>query len=167
MKSINFNTGIKRYAVNGDENNVIAININDLNLMKRIQDAQNVFDPILSRLDKEPNTPELLAEVDREIKEKFDYIFGTDISAHVFGDVNCLSPIEDGSLLFMSFFEAFAPVVLEDMNANRANYAANKDERFEKYMPTKAEKPKDEKIVSFDVSNLTPEQLAYLESLKK
>ena len=48
------------------------------------------------------------------------------------------------------------------MNANRANYSAKKDERFEKYMPAKTETK-----ASFDVSTLTPEQLAYIESLKK
>lgn len=166
MKSINFSTGIKQYAVNGDSNNVISININDLNLLKRIQDAQNIFDPILSKLDTEQNTPELIASVDKEIKDTFDYIFGTDISEHVFGGVNCLSPLEDGNLLFMSFFEAFAPVILEDINKNKAHYEENKSAKFEKYMPQKTEKPV-ETAPAIELSSLTPEQLAFLESLKK
>lgn len=164
MKSINFNTGIKRYAVNGDENNVVAINVSDLNMLKRIKDAETVFDPILARLDTEENTPELMFEIDKEIKEKLDYIFGTDISSHVFGGANCLSPLEDGGLLFMSFFEAFAPMVIEDINKSRENFAANKTERFEKYLPG-AEKPKPAKKANLKDLQLTDAQLAYLESL--
>lgn len=160
MKSINFNTGIKKYAVNGDENNVISININDINLLKRIKESEDIFTPILERLDNEPKTPELLAEVDAQIKEKFNYIFGTNISERVFGDVNCLSPLDDGSFLFMSFFEAFAPIVLEDINASKENFAANKESRLKKYMP----EPEKNSVV--DLASLTPEQRAYLESLK-
>ena len=163
MQSINFNTGIKKYAVNGDESNVISININDLNLYKRISDSSNIFDPILARLDEEENTPELLFEVDKAIKEKLDFVFGTDISSHVFGDVNCLSPLENGNLLFMSFFEAFVPMVLKDMQEAKNEFNGNKNEKFGKYLP-KTES-KEEKKPSFDMSKLTPEQLAYLEKL--
>lgn len=160
MKSINFNTGIKTYAVNGDESNVISININDINLLKRIQEAEDLFTPIVSRLDNEPKTPELFAEVDKQLKEKFDYVFGTNISERVFGDTNCLSPLDDGSFLFMSFFESFVPIVLEDINASKANFAANKENKLKKYMP----EPEKNSVV--DLSSLTPEQRAYLESLK-
>ncbi len=160
MKSINFNTGIKTYAINGDETNTISININDINLLKRIKDAENLFDPILARLDNEPKTPELLAEVDAEIKEKFNFIFGADISTRVFGNTNCLSPLDDGRYLFVSFFEAFAPIIIEDINKSRENFSANKEKSLAKYMP-EAEKPD-----TVDLSKLTPEQLAYLKSLK-
>lgn len=161
MKSINFNTGIKTYAVNGDENNVISINVNDINLLKRIKESEDLFTPILSRLDNEPNTPELLAEVDAQIKEKLDYVFGSDISARVFGGMNCLSPLEDGNLLFMSFFEAFAPLVIADINESKENFVANKESKLKKYMP----EPQNSSVV--DLSSLTPEQRAFLESLKK
>ena len=161
MKSINFNTGIKTYAVNGDEKNVISINVNDINLLKRIKDAEEIFEPYLARLNNEPRTPELMADVDAQIKEKLNYIFGTDISEHAFGGVNSLSPLEDGRLLFASFFEAFAPVVIEDINASTASFAEKNKDKLRKYMP----EPEKSSVV--DLSDLTPEQIAYLESLKK
>ncbi len=164
MKSINFNTGIKKYAVNGDENNAVAINISDLNLYKRIMESETVFDPILARLDKEENTPELMFEVDKAIKDKLDYIFDTDISSQVFGDTNCLSPLEDGNLLFLAFFEAFVPMVLEDMQKSKESFRGNKNERFDKYLP-KVVVDKTKKEPQLDLSSLTPEQLAYLKSL--
>ena len=37
MKSINFSTGVKEYAINDDENNKIRININDLNIPNRVK----------------------------------------------------------------------------------------------------------------------------------
>ncbi len=170
MKSINFNTGIKKYAVNGDETNVICINVNDLNLFYRIQQAETLFNPILSRLDTEPNTPELLAEVDKQIKEKLDYIFGTDISSCVFGTTNCLSPLDDGNLLFMSFFEAFVPLILEDIKKSSNDFSSNKREKLQKYLPpsdgdetttteTDSEDP-------FKGLNLNEKQIAYLRSLE-
>lgn len=131
MKSINFNTGIKRYAINGDESNAIAINVNDLNLFKRIQDeAEEKLTKALERLDNENVTPQLLAEVDKEMKETIDYIFGSDISSKVFGEVNCLSPLEDGEYMVIAFFEAFAPLVMEDIKKSNAKFAENKKKEY-------------------------------------
>lgn len=159
MKSINFNTGIKKYAINGDEDNAVSINVSDLNLFKRIKDSETAFDPILARLDEEENTPELLAEVDKAIKDKLDFIFGTNISEKVFGGTNCLSPLEDGNLLFMAFFEAFVPVVLEDIKKTQKSFDESKNDKFSKYLPKEEKKPIP------DLSKLTPEQLAYLASI--
>ena len=159
MKSINFNTGIKKYAINGDESNVVSINVSDLNLFKRIKDSETAFDPFFARLDAEENTPELFTEIDKLVKEKLDFIFGTNISEKVFGDTNCLSPLEDGSLLFMAFFEAFVPMVLEDMKEAQKNFNEGKNENFSKYLPKEEEKP------PVDFSALSPEQLAYLASI--
>ena len=38
MQSINFDTGYKTYAVNGDESNVIRINVADLSIKSRIKE---------------------------------------------------------------------------------------------------------------------------------
>ncbi len=164
MKSINFNTGVKRYMLNDDENNVISINISDINLLKRINDASAVFDTILTRLDKEENTPELLAEVDAEMKKELDRVFGTDISAHAFGDVNCLSPLEDGNLLFMAFFEAFVPVVIADMNASGAAFKGNT--KLNKYLPETKTAPAAQPAGFADMK-FTPEQIELLKSMQK
>lgn len=164
MKSINFDTGARHYAINGDENNTVSININDINLFGRIQKAKEIFDPILARLDAEEVTPELYREVDAEIKKKLDYIFGTDLSSHVFGDVNCLSCLDDGRLLFVSFFEAFSQVILDDINKSREDAAKKKAEQISQYLPP-TEAGADEAPISLD--SLSEEQLAYLRSLKK
>ena len=159
MKSINFNTGIKKYAVNGDENNAISINVSDLNLYKRIMEAETAFDPFFERLDREENTPELLFEVDKAVKEKLDSIFGANVSEKAFGDTNCLSTLEDGNLLLMAFLEAFIPMVLEDVNKAQQSFNENKDIKFSKYLPKEEKKP------TPDLSKLTHEQLAYLASI--
>lgn len=163
MKSINFNTGIKKYMINDDENNVVSINVNDMNLLKRIKDASDVFDVILARLDNEENTPELLAEVDAEMKKELDRVFGTDISAHAFGDVNCLSPLEDGNIMFMAFFEAFIPIVIADMNASGDAYKENS--KLNKYLPKEEKAPS--KPTTFDDLKFTKEQLEFLRSMSE
>lgn len=163
MQSINFNTGLKRYAINGDENNFIEVNVTDVNLLARIQNAKTDFDAILARLDKEEHTPQLIMQVDADIKAKLDEVFQTDISSKAFGNANCLSPLEDGNLLFVAFFEAFAPLILADINKNKEGFKANKDKKFGKYLPP-AEKKKEP---NFDLSKLTPEQIALLESFNK
>lgn len=164
MKSINFNTGVKRYMINDDENNVVAVNVSDINLLKRINDASEVFDTILARLDKEENTPDLLAEVDAEMKKEFDRVFGTDISAHAFGGASCLSPLEDGTLLFMAFFEAFAPAVIADMKARGASFMDNS--KLNKYLPETKKAPAPQSA-SFGDMKFTPEQIEFLRSLQK
>ena len=47
MQSINFNSGnYKEYAINGDENRVIRINVSDVGIITRIQDAMSNADNI-------------------------------------------------------------------------------------------------------------------------
>ena len=45
MQSIDFNSGnYKEYAINGDENRVIRINVSDVGIITRIQDAMSKAD---------------------------------------------------------------------------------------------------------------------------
>lgn len=47
MQSIDFNSGnYKEYAINGDENRVISINVSDVGIITRIQDAMSKADNI-------------------------------------------------------------------------------------------------------------------------
>lgn len=41
MQSINFNTGYKEYAINGDDSKTIRVNISDLNIPARVDEVQN------------------------------------------------------------------------------------------------------------------------------
>lgn len=50
MKSINFSTGVKEYAINDDENNKIRININDLNIPNRTKEVQDFFEAMAENI---------------------------------------------------------------------------------------------------------------------
>lgn len=122
MQSINFNKGYKTYAINGDENNTISINIGDLNLMTRLLDTQKEVEKLTEKYkDEEQLTPERLTAIDTEIKAKLDYAFGTDISSHVFGPLNCMSIVSGGKLLLESFLEAFLPILENDVEEYKKN----------------------------------------------
>ena len=53
MKSINFSTGVKEYAINDDENNKIRININDLNIPNRTKEVQDFFEAMAEKYKNE------------------------------------------------------------------------------------------------------------------
>ena len=164
MKSINFNTGIKHYAVNDDETNVIAININDVNIPKRMQECQETLNSIQAEIKSvgEP-TAEQLFEYDKRIKEMIDYAFGAKVSSHAFGDMNCLSPTEGDQLLCMGFLNAFMPIVLDDIKKFANKVSPKVSSKVAAY--TTIEEPTPTVRKPIDLSSLNDKQRAYLESL--
>ena len=165
MKSINFNTGIKEYAVNGDENNCIRINISDMNIAARFKECANMFDEIQADINENGKpSPEKLSEYDKTVKAKIDYIFGSDVSSHAFGGMNCLSPVDGGQLLFSAFLNAFMDLIKDDIKAFKAESGKA---AVAKYMPPKKKTTDKKRSGSIDLSKLTPKQLTYLEKLGK
>ena len=69
MQSIDFNSGnYKEYAINGDENRVIRINVSDVGIITRIQDAMSKADNIaeeVSECEKNEDRTQLLKEYDQ------------------------------------------------------------------------------------------------------
>jgi len=164
MKSINFNTGVKRYAINQDEDNVISVNINDVNLLSRIKECQNTFEQIQKEFETiQTPTAEQMAHYDKLAKETIDYAFGTDISAHAFGEMSCLSPLEDGNLVCIAFLEAFLPLVMEDIKKFSKNSKPGISEKVTKY--TTFDEPNAEPKKPISIDSLNDRQRAYLESL--
>lgn len=164
MKSINFNTGVKRYAINGDESNVVSVNVNDVNLPKRIGECQAELDAIQAEFNAIGNpTPEQVAEYDERIKKMLDYAFNTDISAHAFGGMNCLSPTDDNEILCIGFLNAFLPLVMEDIKKFSKNLKPQVSKKVEAYTTFDELVPERKQPVSLD--SLNDKQRAYLESL--
>ena len=80
MQSIDFNSGnYKEYAINGDENRVIRINVSDVGIITRIQDAMSKADNIaeeVSEREKNEDRTQLLKEYDQRAREMVNDIFG-------------------------------------------------------------------------------------------
>ncbi|MBQ8298158.1 MAG: hypothetical protein IJX77_10300 [Ruminococcus sp.] len=168
MKSINFNTGERTYIVNEDESKVIRINLSDINLMKRINETQKQIQHLSEKYrdTKKPSFEEI-KDINHEIRRIFNYAFGTDICTPAFGDANVMSPV-DGKPLFQVFFDAFLPVLREDLKTVAPKKMEIKPE-VQKYLD-KPEITVSKPIAAFaqpysqglDVSTLSKEQKAAL-----
>lgn len=117
MKTINFDNGVREYALNGDEKNVIRVNVSDVNLMHRLAQLENKVNEMLGGAQSGELTGEALFKLDTELKAAVNEAFGADICTPAFGAVNCLSPVSDGRTIFESFFEAFLPAIKEDIES--------------------------------------------------
>ena len=116
MKSINFSTGVKEYAINGNEDNPVRINVTDINLKKRIDAAESKFNEIAKRFgEKAPSIDEAI-ETDAEIRKILADVFGADICTAAFGDMNCFSLAGDEPVI-VAFLKAFMPVIKADIEA--------------------------------------------------
>ena len=100
MQSIDFNSGnYKEYAINGDENRVIRINVSDVGIITRIQDAMSKADNIaeeVSEREKNEDRTQLLKEYDQRAREMVNDIFGSDVCTAALGSVNVFSVASNG-----------------------------------------------------------------------
>lgn len=118
MESINFDRGYKTYAINGDENNVIRVNLADQNLMTRAAEVMTALDEFKEELKSGAVTDaaEIYDRADKLLKEKFDYAFGKGTAAAVFGDLHFMTVAnDDGECIFETFMKAFLPVAERDI----------------------------------------------------
>lgn len=154
--NISFATSEKEYIINGDENRVIRVNVADVNTMKRYEEASEKIEA----LKNVPRTPEGLAELDRQVREQLNYTFGTDICTAAFGDVNLLSPVEGGKMLFEAFLEAFLPQYKKDAESVLGAAKIRLNDKAELYAGQVSARP-----VLSTKPELTPEQESFLRSL--
>lgn len=115
MQSINYDTGVREYALNGDESNTIKIMISDLNLIVRINDMQEKLSDIAAGF--EDMTANQVMEMDSAVRELINTAFGTDVCTAAFGKVNCCSVLEGGKLLFEGFVESLSALVRSEIEA--------------------------------------------------
>lgn len=159
MQSINFSTGFKEYAVNGDENNVIRVNVSDLNMLKRYEDAQVKINALTDKFkDIDKPTPEQLVEADKEVRELLNYVFGGDVCTPAFGNTNCLSPVSNGMFLFEAFMDAFIPLIETDMKATANASKIHIEDKTAKYTAHLNTTPITVSNQADMLSRLTPEQ---------
>lgn len=172
MQSINFNTGYKTYALNGDENNVIRVNVTDLNIAKRFIDTQKTIGEIIDRfMNIEHPTPADLYNADQQVREQLNYALGSDVSTAAFGTANCLSPTVSGKILIEEFMDVFMPVVTRDIQSAAAASRIKLEQKTDKYIkpittsaaqnlpqPAPVIRVPEAKPSSFDLSSLTQEQ---------
>lgn len=132
MQSLNFKTPIKTYAINNDENTVIKINTTDFGLIDRLKNlverAGKIADKYKTMSEDKLNI-DVFIDFDKDIRKEIDYVLGEGVSQSAFGDVNCLSICDDGSMIFENFLNCVVPVILNDVQTA----VANRSKHIEKY----------------------------------
>ena len=122
MQSIDFNSGnYKEYAINGDENRVIRINVSDVGIITRIQDAMSNADNIaeeVSEREKNEDRTQLLKEYDQRVREMVNDIFGSDVCTAALGSVNVFSVASNGKPVLVNFLEALLAVVVQEIKSD-------------------------------------------------
>lgn len=105
MKSLNFDSGVKEYEINGDPNRVLRINPSDFGIIERINKAKD-------ELDKLHITSDLngMTELDKVVRTQIDKIFGTGSADVIFGETNSAS-FAGGQPIFANFLECIAPEI--------------------------------------------------------
>lgn len=132
MQSLNFKTPLKTYAINNDENAVIKINTTDFGLIDRLKNlverAGKIADKYKTMSEDKLNI-DVFIDFDKDIRKEIDYVLGEGVSQSAFGDVNCLSICDDGSMIFENFLNCVVPVILDDVQTA----VANRSKHIEKY----------------------------------
>lgn len=134
MNSLNFDTGYKEYAINGDESKVIRISTTDIAFYDRTKKAMKNIERLSEDYRKaevktSDHANELFVKADRDIKEQINSIFGYDVSSVVFGISNCMSVTESGYMLFENFLNVVIPVIEKDIQ----NAMNKQNKRVKKY----------------------------------
>lgn len=155
MQSINFDKGYKTYAVNGDENNVIKINVGDHNLRARMKELPVRLSVIEDKYKNIENiTEEQCVEADKAVRAEMNYAFGTDIATPVFGSLNCLTVLPDsGKSVAQSFLEALMPIIKNDVDEY-----VEKIQNLKKSKVTQYLEPITPAVEKIDIEKLSPEE---------
>lgn len=111
MKSINFKKNFNEYAVNGDESKIIRVKLSP-DMLNKIQDTMSEIDKFRDEINENN-----IAEMGRKYGEIINNIFDTDICTPAFDGENPFSVVDGGKLLIEAFFEAFIPILEEDLKS--------------------------------------------------
>ena len=125
MQSINFDDGLKRLAINGDENRVIVVNPTDVGIVARYREKLPEIEKLSAETENSEEIPDIL---DKKVREFVDYIIGSPVSETVFGKTNCIS-MAGGQTIFENFLTAYMEYMKPEI---KAEYERSK-KRVEKY----------------------------------
>lgn len=166
MQSINFEVGnYKEYAINGDENNTIKIDVSDIGLIKRLRKAMEEIDEYQKQFEgKEEADENLVSELDEKAREIINKAFDSDVCTKAFGNKNCMSAASNGLPNIVNFLNAFIPVIQNDFKSEIEKEQKTLEEKTAKYI----EPVVNNSAPEIDVSALSQEQKkALIEELSK
>lgn len=116
---LKINQGLRRYEVKDQDGNPIGyvrFNPSDLGLAARVEQAKKSLAEMVDNIPEDADV-DTLAEIDRNVKAQFDYIFGSAVSEVFFSGVSSLAVCEDGSLVLENVMQAIAPIIADAQKA--------------------------------------------------
>lgn len=125
MQSLNFEDGLKRLAINGNEKRVIVVNPTDVGIVARYREKLPEIEKLSAETGNSEEIPDIL---DKKVREFTDYIIGSPVSEIAFGKTNCLS-MAGGQTIFENFLTAYMEYMKPEI---KAEYELSK-KRVEKY----------------------------------
>lgn len=127
-ETFSFDSGIKEYAINGDENRVLKVNVTDVNFLPRLYDsflkAQELVKNIGTYEPKDASIEALregidkISGIDKAIRSGFDEVFYPGAAETVFGQMNVLSFVGNGDTIYESFMNAFISKMEKEIKTN-------------------------------------------------
>lgn len=188
--ALSFDDGYKEIEINGDPERVIRLNPTDAKFLnrlanfdessKRIQekygdidlnsitDLQNLNEND-SDFSKYKKVAETADKLDSAMRELINDIFGYDISSIVFGSDSCLSPA-GGQPVFVNFMNAVLAYIKQEaeIEAEKSKTKIRKytDEAKKISVQTNTQSAVKTAQNKIDMSELTPEQIAFMDYLK-
>ena len=127
MQNIHFDDGFKTYVLNGDESKIIKVNVTDFGIVDRFEKVKKDLEHLADKTTLSQSTDESeMQQTDRIIREKINYIFGSDVSSAAFGSVYCFSP-SNGMPVFVNFINAVMPVIEKEMKIETDKMQLNID----------------------------------------
>lgn len=147
MQNLNFDDGLKSFAINGDERRVIRFNPGDPDLIIRYNEAKKMIQNAsteklaLVKLDGQgklqgsengddfDEAAQALEETNGVIRSALKLMFNADVYDTVFAGMSPFAGTTDGRFVFEAFMEAVKPVLENGI----AEYRAASEKRMEKY----------------------------------
>ncbi len=115
MQNIHFDDGFKTYVLNNDESKIIKVNVTDFGIVDRFEKVKKELEYLADKTTLTQNNNESeMQQTDHIIREKINYIFGSDVSSVAFGSAYCFSP-SGGIPVFAHFINAIMPVIEKEM----------------------------------------------------
>jgi len=114
--NINFEDGYKSFTINGDENRIIRFNPTDLSIVKRGKVATQEIDEYIKQMKKDIDEDDhiksdaIMDQAELFIRNKINYIFGSDIAETAFGSQSTLSSL-NGEPLFYRFLQPILKLI--------------------------------------------------------
>lgn len=134
MKQILVNDGSKSYEIVNQDGEVLGVfrfNPSDSNIIEKYNGVVESLEAAFQKVDT--GDEEFVMEASREIKEKFDDLFGQNTSKTFFSITGPLTPLSNGQLFAENVVEAIGFIIEKEMKVRVKKVQERMNKYTEKY----------------------------------